>query len=196
MMEKRKDIYYKKAKKQGYSSRAAYKLIDIDRKFPILFPGMRVLEIGSSPGGWTDVLMERNPANLVCVDLSAGKGSDFPINIKGDITRGETWERIREVMGDGFDLFLSDAMAHTSGQHDRDHGASVNICNAIMEHCNGFLLPGGTVVLKQFQGDMTGPFVEKYKKMFRKSYITKPPSSRSESSEIYIIFSRFIPSVE
>ena len=190
-MEKRKDIYYKRAKKQGYGSRAAYKLIEIDRKFPILFSRMRVLEIGSSPGGWTDVIMERNPEMLVCVDLTAPKNITFPINIRGDILREDTWNRIREAYPNGFDLFLSDAMAHTTGQHDRDHALSVEICRSVMDHCEAFLLEEGTVLLKQFQGDMTKEFIDSFRGKFKKVYITKPASSRSESSEIYIIFSRF-----
>ncbi len=190
-MEKRKDAYYRKARKHGYGSRAAYKLIDIDRKFPILFSGMRVLEIGSSPGGWTDVIMERNPEKLLCVDLTAPKGGELPVNIRGDIRNEATWERIREFSGDGFDLYLSDAMSHTTGQHDRDHAMSVEICTAVMDHCDPLLLMDGTVVVKQFQGDMTKEFIDRYKGNFKKVYITKPASSRSESSEIYIIFSRY-----
>ncbi|MGP6207423.1 SAM-dependent methyltransferase [Cuniculiplasma sp. SKW3] len=195
-MERRKDIYYRKAKKQGYSSRAAYKLIEIDRKFPILFSGMRVLEIGSSPGGWTDVIMERNPEFLVCVDLTAPKTQSIPLNIRGDITREETWETIRNASKNGFDLFLSDAMAHTTGQHDRDHAMSVEICRSVMDHCDNLLLEDGTVLLKQFQGDMTKEFIDTYRGRFKKVYITKPSSSRSESSEIYIIFSRFRGNVQ
>lgn len=72
-MRKREDIYYNRAKKAGYRSRAAYKLIEIDRKFEILSRAHYILEIGSSPGGWTDVLMERTPEYLLCVDISAKK---------------------------------------------------------------------------------------------------------------------------
>lgn len=188
-MRKREDIYYNRAKKAGYRSRAAYKLIEIDRKFEILSRAHYILEIGSSPGGWTDVLMERTPEYLLCVDISAKKSDVMPYSIGGDVTRESSWNDIKEFLdGKKMDLILSDAMSHTTGQHSLDHASSVNICTSILEYGMEVLRIGGNVMVKQFQGEYTNEFMNQFKGFFRRNYITKPGASRSESSEIYIIF--------
>ncbi|MCL5987915.1 MAG: SAM-dependent methyltransferase [Candidatus Thermoplasmatota archaeon] len=186
------DKFYKRARSQGYRSRAAYKLLEMQNKFEFIREEMDILEVGSAPGGWTDVIMEMNPALLVCVDLAGKNSMEQPVQVKGDILREETWEKIAAVTDKkGFDLILSDAMAHTTGQHHRDHALSMEICSSIMNHVPAFLKPGGTLVMKQFQGDMTDSFVQQNSRKFKYVYRTKPHASRDSSSEMYIIFSRF-----
>lgn len=188
-MKKRTDSYYKRAKKAGYRSRAAYKLIEIDRKFEILSRAHSILEIGSSPGGWTDVLIEIKPDFLLCVDLSAKKSNEMPYAIRGDVTKESSWEDIENFLQDKkMDLILSDAMSNTTGQHSLDHASSVEICTSILTNGMKVLRVGGNMMVKQFQGEYTKEFVDRFSKFFRRNYITKPMASRSESSEIYIIF--------
>ena len=194
-MKDHKDKYYKLAKKTGYRSRAAYKLLEINGKFGILDRARKVIEIGSSPGGWTDVLLETEPEFLLCVDIAGKKTDDFPIFVKGDVTKENTWVDVRDKLsGLKVDLILSDAMAHTTGQHDRDHSLSIDICNSIVDQGIKVLRVGGNMLLKQFQGQYTKEFVDKYKGYFKRNYITKPSVSRSESSEIYIFFAGLIDS--
>ena len=192
-MTKREDGFYFKAKKEGYKSRAAYKLLGIDRKFEILSRAHYILELGSSPGGWTDVLLERNPEFLLCVDLSAKKSDQFPFAIRGDVTKESSWKDIEDFLGGReMDLILSDAMTHTSGQHFRDHAASVDICTSILSHGMRVLRVGGNMMVKQFQGEYTREFIDQFKVYFKRNYTTKPQASRAESSEIYIIFAGLI----
>ncbi len=191
-MSRNADNFYFKAKDQGYRSRAAFKLLEMHRKYGFMRENLTILEVGSSPGGWTDVIMGWKPAKLICVDIAGHNSSEDPVQIKGDIKYDLTWEKISGYLGNnGIDLILSDAMAHTSGQHHRDHGMSMELCTAIMDRIPRFLKPGGTVVMKQFQGDMTESFIKKHSPDFKKALRTKPPASRQQSSEIYIIFSGF-----
>lgn len=188
----RKDNYYRQAKKEGFRSRASFKLIEIDQKFFILRKGIRVLEIGSSPGGWTDVIIMTEPSYLLCVDIQGKNSRGFPDNIKGDVRRPETWDKIRDFSnGMPFDLIVSDAMAHTTGKSDLDHGASIEICNAVLSEGVKTLSAGGTILLKQFQGTYTDEFIKKANKYFDLVKVTKPSASRKESREIYIIMKGF-----
>ncbi len=194
-MNGRKDKYYHKARVAGYRSRAAYKLLEIDNKFDILERAHNILEIGSSPGGWTDVLLMREPEYLLSVDITIQKSDEFPYALRGDIKRADTWERIKNFLkGREMDLILSDAMAHTSGQHDRDHSASVEICTAIVDYGTDVLRVGGNMMLKQFQGQYTEEFMNDFKSRFKRNYITKPKASRDSSSEFYIIFAGYLGS--
>ncbi|MGP6220125.1 SAM-dependent methyltransferase [Caldiplasma sukawensis] len=188
----RKDNYYRLAKKEGFRSRASFKLIEIDQKFSILGRGMRVLEIGASPGGWTDVIIQTEPSYLLCVDIQGKTSRGFPDTIKGDIRRNETWEKIREFSeGMPFDIIVSDAMTHTTGKSDLDHGASLEICNAVLSEGVKTLSNGGAMLLKQFQGTYTEEFIKKAQMYFHVVKVTKPSASRKESREIYIIMKGF-----
>jgi 23S rRNA (uridine2552-2'-O)-methyltransferase len=195
-MTKREDSFYFKARREGYRSRAAFKLIELNKKFEILSRAHNILEIGSSPGGWTDVLLERNPEFLLCVDLDANKSTEFPYSLRGDVTKEISWIDIENFLGDRkMDLILSDAMAHTSGQHFRDHAQSVEICTSILNYGKKVLREGGNIMVKQFQGEYTKEFMDTFKTEFRRNYITKPQASRNESSEIYILFAGLLPQI-
>lgn len=194
-MKNRKDRYYNKARAVGYRSRAAYKLLEIDNKFTILERAYNILELGSSPGGWTDVLLDREPEYILSVDMIIEKSDEYPFAIRGDIRRQDAWERIADFLqGRKMDLILSDAMSHTSGQHDRDHAASVEICTSIVDYGTDVLRVGGNMLMKQFQGQYTEEFFRDHKPRFRRSYITKPKASRDSSSEVYIIFAGYLGS--
>ncbi len=194
-MNSRKDKYYNKARAVGYRSRAAYKLLEIDNKFDILERAHNILELGASPGGWTDILLSREPDYLLSVDMLIQKSDEYPYAIRGDIRREDAWERIADFLqGREMDLILSDAMSHTSGQHDRDHASSVEICRAIVDYGTDVLRIGGNMLMKQFQGQYTEEFIRDYKPRFKRNYITKPKASRDSSSEIYIIFAGYLGS--
>ena len=195
-MPDRRDSYYWKAKENNFSSRAAFKLIDILNKFYLSIEGCSVLEIGSNPGGWAEVISMNNPSFHVAVDIKK-EPSELPyIFIRGDISRDSTWDNIVSTMNENskrkFDLILSDAMTNTTGNSDVDHSSSYLICRKIMEKGIPLLNKGGSMIVKQFQGDLTQSFIENWSGYFRRATITKPASSRQASREIYIVFKSLI----
>ena len=195
-MPDRRDSYYWKAKENNFSSRAAFKLIDILNKFYLSIEDCSVLEIGSNPGGWAEVISMNNPSFHIAVDIKKEQSEPQYIFIRGDISRDSTWDSIVSTMDENgirtFDLVLSDAMTNTSGNSDVDHSSSYLICNKIMEKGVPLLSRGGSIIVKQFQGDLTQSFIENWSYYFRRASITKPASSRQASREIYIVFKSLI----
>ncbi len=193
-MSDRRDNYYWKAKEEKYRSRASYKLLFLDGKFHILRKDSKVLEIGSSPGGWSQVIRDYTD-RIVSVDIDPMKPVDGVTFIKMNVFNDAIIEKLKswlETNGeDGFDTILSDAMGKTSGDSSRDHGISYEICERVMKISISLLGRNGDVVVKQFQGDMTNMFIHKWLPYFKEYKITKPPSSRERSREIYILFRGF-----
>lgn len=191
-MVSRKDQYYFRAKKENYRSRAAYKLLDIQKRFGILAGHENVLEIGSSPGGWTQVLLENTDGVVLSIDKSQQEEIPRISFIRGDIFSQRIEDRIADFLKEKglkcFDLILSDAMAKTSGISHRDHALSVELCERVMQLSGRFLCHKGTVLVKQFQGDMTSGFQGRHGSMFTDVKLTQSKASRAGSSEIYILF--------
>ncbi|WP_048096440.1 RlmE family RNA methyltransferase [Geoglobus ahangari] len=184
-VEDRQDHYYWKAKKEGYRSRAAYKLLQMDRKFGIIRKGYWVLDLGASPGGWSQVAVELG-ASVVAVDLAPMKPIDGVVFIQGDITSKETREMIRGVR-EKFDVVICDASPKITGHWDIDHYRSVELVEAAFSMAREFLKPGGSFVVKMFQGQETPRLYSEFKKHFRFKKLHSPPASRKRSSEIYFI---------
>jgi len=186
----RRDYYYWKAKKEGYRSRAAYKLLQMYKKFGIIKSGDWVLDLGASPGGWSQVAVELG-ANVVAVHVNPMEKIENTLFIPGDITEEETIEKIREVREE-FDVVLSDASPKITGHWDLDHFRSVELTRAAFEIAKVFLRRGGNFVVKMFQGSETPKLYNEFKKHFRFKKLHSPPASRKRSSEIYFIGKRFI----
>ncbi len=184
-IENRRDYYYWKAKKEGYRSRAAYKLIQMNKKFGVIKSGYWVLDLGSSPGGWSQVAVEIG-ANVVAVDINPMKEIENVKFIQGDITNDETKKKIREIR-EKFDAVLCDASPKITGHWDIDHFRSVEISKAAFEIAKEFLKFGGNFVVKMFQGSETPRLYSEFKKHFRFKKLHSPPASRKRSSEIYFI---------
>ncbi len=189
-IEDRQDYYYWKAKKEGYRSRAAYKLLQMNEKFRIIKSGDWVLDLGASPGGWSQVAVELG-ANVVAVDINPMKEIENTIFIQGDITDEETIKKIRDIR-DEFDVVLSDASPKITGHWDLDHFRSVELTRSAFEIAKIFLRSGGNFVVKMFQGSETPKLYNEFKKYFRFKKLHSPPASRKRSSEIYFIGKRFI----
>lgn len=191
-MVNRKDRFYLKAKRENYRSRAVYKLSEIQEKFRIIGEGDLVLEIGSAPGGWTQYLLGIDGVHVVSVDRIPYESIANSVSIKKDIFSGDIFEIISDVLksGDspGFNAILSDAMDHTSGNHSRDHASSYLICDRVMLLSSRFLVSGGNVLLKHFQGDLTKELIDKWSPKFRGHKNTTPKATRSGSREMYILF--------
>lgn len=196
-MPDHRDKYYYLAKKERYRSRAAFKLLELQTKFSFLEEGQKVLEIGSSPGGWTQIINSITKSLVVSVDSQKMDPVENNIFIRGRVGDKSLKLRIsEEIEKRGFSEFngiMSDAMSKTSGNRDIDHSSSYLICREVMELAKLLLTEGGFVVVKQFQGDLTTEFVNTWKKYFRFSKVTKVAASREASKEIYIIFQGFLP---
>ena len=188
----RKDKYYTKAKKDNYRSRASYKLLEIQQKFNIIFPDDSVLEFGSSPGGWTQVVQQFTDKPVISVDISRMDPIENVLFIQGDINDPELTSKIRDAMVsagiNSINTVISDAMVKTSGNYDRDHYGSYLLCENVMKRSISLISRGGNAVLKQFQGDSTNQFVNTWKQHFNFYKVTKPNASRQHSREVYIIF--------
>ncbi len=188
-MKDRQDYYYWRAKKEGYRSRAAYKLLQMNRTFKLIREGDTVLDLGATPGGWSQVAALLG-ARVVAVDLNPMKPLEDVTFIQGDITLPETLEKIREVSPD-YDVVMSDASPKISGKWTIDHLRSIELARASFNIAREVLKPGGNFVVKVFQGEEIQRFFNELKPYFRFKKFHSPQASRKRSAEIYFIGKRF-----
>lgn len=186
------DFYFKKAKAEGYVSRAAFKLMEIDERKRVLRRGDFVLDCGAAPGSWLQVAAERvGPRGFVVgVDLKTFRHS-FPVanvrTITGDVTTMPVEALLRDGGGKQFDVVLSDMAPDTTGDRMSDHHLSVRLCEAVLQRCGELLRPGGTMVMKVFEGEAYPELLKAAGRMFGEAKGFKPKASRSESPEMYIV---------
>ncbi len=196
-MPDRRDRYYYLAKKDNYRSRAAFKLMELQTKYNLFHQGQHILEVGASPGGWTQIITSITGSTVIAVDISQMNPMDNVVFIRGRIEDPRTAEAIRKVMLEREIVSLqgvaSDAMAHTSGKHDIDHASSYLICDNVMKAGTPLLDEGGFVILKQFYGDLTTQFINRWKNRFGSVHTTRVAASRDASSEVYIVFTGYRP---
>lgn len=188
-MYQQKDGYYRMAKKEGYKSRASYKLIQLNKKFNIIKKGYKVLDLGAAPGGWIQIASKLvgEEGLVVGVDLKSVKEKfDNSFFIQGDVFEDSTIEKIREI-SKVFDTVISDLAPNTSGIRSLDHQKSIDLCYRALELSSNFLEYKGNLLIKVFQGEDIKKLVEDIKNEFYYVKISKPESSRSSSRETYII---------
>ncbi|MGN7661059.1 MAG: RlmE family RNA methyltransferase [Anaplasma sp.] len=190
------------AKKQGYRSRSAYKLIDIDNKFKIFQRGRFVLDLGSYPGGWAQVAAERvtcdDKVHVVAVDVKEMEKIPNVDFVQCDVE--DSSHMLYEVLQNGkFDVVLSDMAPKSCGHKQVDHANIINLCEVALNLAVEFLRPGGSFVTKILQGEFEQELYRSLRCYFRSVAYFKPKSSRNESSEIYLVGTDFrdcISSVE
>ena len=187
--EKKRDHYYKEAKKQGYRARSAFKLLQIQNRYRVLKKGCTVIDLGASPGGWSQVAA-RYASLVVAVDLQPMKPLNKVIFVKGDITKDETIDKIREHINEA-DVVISDASPNITGNYTMDQARSVWLCQNALRIAKEFLKEGGNFVCKIFEGEDYPEFLEEVKKNFKMVKAHAPQASRKQSSEIYIIAKGF-----
>jgi len=181
----RQDYYYWQAKKLGYRSRAAFKLLQMNRTFKLIREGDWVLDLGASPGGWSQVAVELG-ARVVAVDVNPMKPIEGVEFVRGDITDEETAKRIEEVRKE-FDVVLSDASPKITGKWTIDHLLSVDLARAAFGMARRFLKEGGCFVVKVFQGEEIRNLFDEFKPYFRFKKFHSPKASRKSSAEIYFV---------
>jgi len=187
------DPYVAAAQDKGYRSRSAFKLLQLNEKFGLLRPGMRVLDLGAAPGGWSQVasaiIGER--AKLVALDILPMQplaGVDF---IQIDFTDENAPNKLKELMGGAVDLVLSDMAPNTTGHPGTDHIRIMALTEMAADFAVDVLAPGGAFVCKFFQGGAEKTILDMLKKKFTKIKHAKPAASRAESSETYLVAQGF-----
>jgi len=181
------DPYVTAARQQGWRSRAAFKLLELDDRFHLIRPGARVLDLGAAPGGWTQVAVKRGAASVLAMDLlpmDPVLGAGF---IQGDFTEPDMPGRLKaELCGDA-DLVLSDMAPNTTGHAATDHIRIVALAEMALDFAVQVLAPGGGFVTKVFQGGSERGVLDALRRHFSTVRHAKPPASRKESSELYVV---------
>jgi 23S rRNA (uridine2552-2'-O)-methyltransferase len=184
------DPYVHAAKESGYRSRAAFKLVELDKKFRLLRKDARVLDLGAAPGGWSQVAAARG-ASVVAADVLDMESIPGVTFFKADLSEPETPSLLKDALGGPADLVLSDMAAPTTGHRETDHLRTTALVEIALEVAEDTLKPGGAFVAKVFQGGATGALLARIKKLFREVKHVKPPASRSESVELYLVALNF-----
>ena len=186
----KRDPYVKKAISEGYRSRAAYKLIEIDDKFHLIKNAKRIVDIGAAPGGWSQILAERSATDtkIAAIDLLKFNPIDDKVHqFFGDFENENLQKEIIEYLGDNADLVVSDMAPATLGHRQSDHLRIMGLVESAYFFAQQVLKKGGSFVAKIFQGGEEKNFFDKLKQEFQTAKFFKPKASRSESVEIYVV---------
>ena len=188
-VQRRRDKYHRKAKQEHYRSRAVYKLKQIDFKFDLIAPGNTVVDLGASPGGWSQVAAELVGAEgkVIAMDLERMIPIERVTFIRGDIRKDSVVARLLEVIPDGANVVISDMSPDISGNYPYDHARSIELCEHALNFATKVLKEGGNLVVKMFYGDMSKGYVDQVKNHFDEVHVQHPKASRSTSSELYVV---------
>src|SRR3954465_7680423 len=180
------DPYVKAAKTKGYRSRAAFKLLELDERFHFLRKGARILDLGAAPGGWSQVAAERG-AVIVAADVLEMEEIPGVKFFQADLSDSDVPARLIAALGGPADIVLTDMAAPTTGHRATDHIRTIALVEIALEVAEDCLRPGGTFVGKVFQGGSSNELLTRLKKSFREVKHVKPPASRAESVELYVV---------
>jgi 23S rRNA (uridine2552-2'-O)-methyltransferase len=188
------DPYVKQAQKEGYRSRSAYKLIELNEKDKLIRPGMRILDLGSAPGGWSQVAGKLVGAKgrVLATDILPMDGLTNVDFIQGDFTDENIVQQLLGWLGGGrFDLVISDIAPNITGIASADQAGSIYLLELALDTVQKTLKPGATFVAKMFQGSGSDQYLKELRKHFAKVAIRKPAASRKESREVYLVATGF-----
>lgn len=186
------DPYVSEARRLGYRSRAAFKLLELDDRFHFLKPGGRVVDLGAAPGGWTQVAVARTRAEtgkgrMVGIDVLAMDPVPGATLLHGDFLSEQAPDAIKAALGGPADVVLSDMAAPATGHAATDHLRIIALAEAAYAFAKEVLAPGGSFVAKVFQGGTERSLLEVLRRDFESVRHAKPPSSRAESAEVYVV---------
>ncbi len=187
------DPYVRQAQADGYRSRAAYKLIELDDRFGVLKKGARVIDLGAAPGGWTQVALNRvgQQGQVVALDIREWEEVAGATCMTFDFMEVDAPEKLIEAVGGPVDVVLSDMAAPATGHSQTDHLRIVALVEAAWAFAEEVLAPGGAFVSKVFQGGTEDALLKQMKLRCSKVVHAKPPSSRKESAEMYVVATGF-----
>lgn len=181
------DPFVREAQRLGYRSRAAFKIIGIDEKVKLFKPGQVIVDLGAAPGGWSQVAVERKAKKVVAIDLLPIEpipGVDF---VEMDFMADDAPDRLKAMTGGPVDMVLSDLAHNTTGHQETDHLRILGLVEAAYEFATQVLKPGGHFVAKLFQGGAQGEMLQMMKRDFTTIKFIKPPASRKDSSEQFLV---------
>ena len=184
------DPYVKQAQKDGYRSRASYKLLEIQEKYKLIRPGMNVVDLGAAPGGWSQVTSRLigGQGRLIASDILEMDSIPDVTFIQGDFTQDEVLAQILEAVGNSqVDLVISDMAPNMSGTPAVDMPKAMFLCELALDLATRILKPGGNFVIKVFQGEGFDAYVKDARQKFDKVQMIKPDSSRGSSREQYML---------
>jgi len=184
------DQYVKMAQQQGLRARAAFKLMELDDKYHLLRKGMRVVDLGSAPGSWAQVVQRVMDGNglIVALDILPMDPLEHVTFIQGDFTEDEPLNVLEEALnGMQLDLVLSDMAPNMSGMGAVDQPRAMYLAELALDFAEQWLAPGGSFVVKVFHGEGFDNFVKKTRSMFEKVQVRKPSASRPRSREVYVL---------
>jgi 23S rRNA (uridine2552-2'-O)-methyltransferase len=184
------DPYVQRSKREGYRSRAAYKLLEIDARERLLAPGALVVDLGSAPGGWTQVAAKKagSAGRVVAIDLIAMPPVPGAVFIHADFSTPEALARVADALGpQGADVVLSDMAPNLSGIAISDQARSLALAELARDFALKHLKPGGAFLVKAFQGAGHEEFLKSLRASFERVVVRKPAASRGESAELYLL---------
>ena len=185
------DPYVRAAKEQGWRSRAAFKLIELDDRFRLIGKGAKVVDLGAAPGGWTQVAVKRGAAGVVGVDLLPVDPVPGATILQGDFTDDAVPGQLAALLGGKADLVLSDMAPNTTGHNATDHLRIMGLAELALHFALEMLADDGGFVAKVFQGGSERAMLDQMKRSFASVRHAKPPASRKESSELYVVATGF-----
>ena len=183
------DPYVARAKREGFRSRAAYKLAEIDDKYRLLKPGTRVVDLGAAPGGWSEIAARRVGAGgrVLAIDILDMKPIAEVEFLKLDFLDATAPQRLKDLLGGQADLVLSDMAANATGHRQTDHLRIMALAEAAAHFAREVLAPGGSFLCKVLQGGTETALLAELKRDFASVKHVKPPASRSDSAELYLL---------
>ncbi|MAM35477.1 MAG: rRNA methyltransferase [Micavibrio sp.] len=185
------DPYVQKANREGYRSRAAYKIKEIDEKMNLIKPGMDVLDLGAAPGGWSQFAVEKKAGKVIALDILPMDPMDGVTILEMDFTEDEAPEALIQLTGEGVDIVMSDMAPNTVGHRQTDHLRIMALVELAYDFAIQVLKPGGTFLAKVWQGGAQNDLVAQMKKDFKTVKHIKPPASRQDSSESFVVAQGF-----
>ena len=191
------DPYVARAKSEGYRARSAYKLIEIDDRHHLLAPGKRIVDLGAAPGGWSQVAVTRTGSTdadplIVAIDYLDMDPIPGVTILKKDFLDDDAPGALRAALGGHpADIVMSDMAAPTTGHRKTDHLRTIHLCEVAADFAAQVLAPGGHFVAKVFRGGTEGELLARLKRDFTSLHHVKPPASRSESVELYLVAKGF-----
>ena len=195
LIDAKKDHFRKLSKEEGYRSRSAYKLIQLNDSYHILKPGSTVVDIGCAPGGWLQVARKAvsHSGKVVGVDIEKVVQLEGVTILQGDIEDARTINLITKTLNGKANTLLSDVSPKISGLWSVDHARQISLSRRSIEIATQILAKGGNAVLKIFEGELLKEFTEEVEYVFNRVHITKPIASRQRSSELYMVCFGFMP---
>jgi 23S rRNA (uridine2552-2'-O)-methyltransferase len=190
------DPYVARAKREGWRSRAAFKLLEIDEKYELLQPGQRIVDLGAAPGGWSQVAAKKirsaegrgKIVGIDLLDIEPIAGVDFAVM---DFLLEESPDQLKAMLGSEADAVISDMAGNTTGHKKTDHLRIVHLAELAVDFAGQVLKPGGFFLCKLFQGGETSELVTRLKRDYATVRHIKPQSSRADSAELYVLATGF-----